>query len=240
MLDPITTRNLAALNLPAGARCWEIGAGGGSIATWLATTVGDTGHVYATDIDTTHLTGSANLTVEEHDIAAEHWPQQGPFDLIHARLVLLHLPQRRRVLTRLAAVLAPGGRLLLEEFDCNQPLHVLTSTNQNDRDLFTRVHRAILSVLAARGASMTWAYEVPAAMAGAGLTDITTTAHADSAPADSLGALLQDVNVQQLRPALLDGGISGADLNAFRALMHDPTFTTMSYTLVTTAGRRPR
>ena len=38
------------------------------------------------------------------------------YDLIHARLVLSHLPQRRDVLVRLVQALRPGGWLVIEDF----------------------------------------------------------------------------------------------------------------------------
>ena len=39
------------------------------------------------------------------------------FHLIHARLVLIHLPERDAVLERLVTALRPGGWLVIEDFD---------------------------------------------------------------------------------------------------------------------------
>lgn len=44
----------------------------------------------------------------------------GPWDVIHERLVLQHVPERLDVLTRLLAVRAPGGVLLVEDFDTGE------------------------------------------------------------------------------------------------------------------------
>ena len=49
--DPSTIRYLTGVGVAEGWACWEIGAGGGSIARWLAEQVGPTGSVLATDID---------------------------------------------------------------------------------------------------------------------------------------------------------------------------------------------
>ncbi len=57
-----------------------------------------------------------SLTVRSHDIVSDPLPRD-PFDLIHARLVLVHLPEREKVLDRMVAALKPGGWLLVEEFD---------------------------------------------------------------------------------------------------------------------------
>jgi 2-polyprenyl-3-methyl-5-hydroxy-6-metoxy-1,4-benzoquinol methylase len=95
-----------------------VGAGGGSIAEWLAGQVGPDGRVLATDIDTRfleQLSHKKNVEVRRHDIVSDSLPERA-FDLVHARLVLLHLPERDRVLGRMAAALKPGGWLLTEEF----------------------------------------------------------------------------------------------------------------------------
>src|SRR5262249_14147487 len=43
--DPGTIWYLERLGVGESWRCWEVGAGGGSIAAWLCRRVGDTGHV---------------------------------------------------------------------------------------------------------------------------------------------------------------------------------------------------
>jgi hypothetical protein len=50
LYDPGTIRHLEALGVGAGWRCLEVGAGGGSVARWLAERVGPIGRVLATDI----------------------------------------------------------------------------------------------------------------------------------------------------------------------------------------------
>jgi SAM-dependent methyltransferase len=39
------------------------------------------------------------------------------FDLVHARLVLCHLPEREQVLQRIMAALKPGGWIVIEDVD---------------------------------------------------------------------------------------------------------------------------
>lgn len=113
--DPGTFRHLEALGLAPDASCWEIGAGGGSVAEWLSKRCG---RLLVTDLDTRFVEplASANVTVERHDVVEDPLPDER-FDLIHTRLVLEHLPGRDRVLDRLREALAPGGWLLVEDYD---------------------------------------------------------------------------------------------------------------------------
>ncbi|MFD9042407.1 class I SAM-dependent methyltransferase [Streptomyces bottropensis] len=63
----------------------------------LAERVGPTGHVLATDIDTSWPAAATAPQVElrRHDVAVDE-PPHGPFDLAHARLVLVHVADRAR------------------------------------------------------------------------------------------------------------------------------------------------
>jgi ubiquinone/menaquinone biosynthesis C-methylase UbiE len=110
LFDPGTIRHLTELGVAEGWHCLEVGAGGGSIATWLCDRVGAAGHVVATDIDPRFLdaVGSPNLELRRHDIASDPLPEAA-FDLVHARLVLVHLPERDAALRRIVRALKPGA-----------------------------------------------------------------------------------------------------------------------------------
>ena len=76
--------------------------------------VGPSGHVVATDIDTRWLAPSLNLEVRHHHNVVDDPVDRSGYDVIHARLVLEHLPQRLTVLAKLVAALRPGGWLVVE------------------------------------------------------------------------------------------------------------------------------
>src|ERR1043165_1338313 len=118
-LDPFTSTRLAETGVTRGWHCLEVGAGGGSIARWLAGRVAPDGSVLATDIDPRHIPAAPGLEVRTHDITRDPLPPAA-FDLIVARLVLRHVPDRAAVLHRLLAALRPGGWLQVEEFDGGQ------------------------------------------------------------------------------------------------------------------------
>ena len=117
LFDTGSIRVLEARGLQPSWRCLEVGAGGGSIARWLAER---TAFVLATDLDTTHVreVAGSNLEVREHDLLRDELPDEA-FDLIHLRLVLAWLGDRPAALARLQAALRPGGWLVTEELDFN-------------------------------------------------------------------------------------------------------------------------
>jgi SAM-dependent methyltransferase len=238
LLDPLTARRLTDGVLAPGVSCWEVGAGGGSVARLMAGAVGPAGRVVATDIEPARVSQDENVTVLRHDVRTDP-PPGGPFDLIHARLVLLHLPERRRVLRQLSQALAPGGWLVIEEWDCSAPLRVLTAPTDDAAKLFQQVMEALLGILQDRGADLTWAQNVHAEMVHAGLSDVDTVTHSESWTGGSAGASLHRTNSRQLEPRLLTMGVSAEQLRLFRELTRDPHFAAMSYQFVSTRARRP-
>lgn len=121
MLDDTTTGVMDGLGVQPGWRCLELGAGNGSIARWLAQRVGSTGTVTAVDLDTSYLDPGSDVTVHRCDINSG-LPVSGPFDLIHARLLLMHLSRRREILRTLVEALAPGGWLMIADLSDRLPL----------------------------------------------------------------------------------------------------------------------
>src|SRR5437764_416250 len=83
------------------------------VPSCLAARVGPAGHVVAADIDVSWMTAvtDAGYQVRRHDVGVEPPPGAG-FDLVHARLVLVHVPQRAAALAAMISALRPGGRLL--------------------------------------------------------------------------------------------------------------------------------
>src|SRR5436190_2074617 len=94
-LDPTTVRRLEEIGVGEGWRCFDLGAGGGSVVEWLCRRVGSTGHVTAMDLDARFLKALSydNLAVCEEYIVDAALPSKS-YDLVHTRWTLLHIPQR--------------------------------------------------------------------------------------------------------------------------------------------------
>jgi len=124
--EAATGRLLDQVGLAPGASCLDAGCGPGETMRLMAQRTGPAGHVLGIDADGAlgasavamlHGTGHRNGRFIQHDLAAGGRVPGGPFDLVFARLLLFHLPQRVAVLTRLWDAVAPGGYLVVQDYD---------------------------------------------------------------------------------------------------------------------------
>jgi SAM-dependent methyltransferase len=238
VFDPATEGYLGGIPLPAGGQCLEVGAGAGSVARWLCERVGPDGRVVATDLDTGFLEclTEQNLEVRRHDIAADEL-EEGAFDLIHARLVLEHIPSRQEVVRRLAAALRPGGWLVLEDFDWSSLLAAPTCTGG---DLHARAYQAMAMVFPAAGAATDFGRQLPLTLRAAGLTDVMAEGRVYVALGGTPAAAWWKVTLAKLcQPVLRTGMLSEAELDEVLAACDDDGFCAMYPVLMTTSGRRP-
>lgn len=165
-LDGTSRRRLGATGVGPGWCCLEVGAGNGSVATWLAERVGPSGHVVATDVDTRFLEAAGgDVEVWCHDVVRDPMPENA-FDLVHVRSLLMHLPDRMMVLARLVSALRPGGRLVVEESDVYPVLATATGP-------YREAWAEIAELLGRAGMAAGWARELPSVLAGMGLAGIT-------------------------------------------------------------------
>lgn len=239
MLNPRTVARLSSLRTDIrGSRCLEVGAGAGSIAHWLAEQVGPQGQVLATDLAPISIPSHPRLKVLRHDIVNEPVPD-GPWDLVHTRLLLMHLPSRLDVLRKLAAALAPGGVLVVEDWDIswldNRAMHAPSAA---DAALFERYHDTLIKVFVESGVEPSWACQALGHMIDAGLVDVSAQIQTESWHGGSVGAKMIAGTITQLRDRLLAHGMTGADLDRVRELMADPEMVFRMSPHVSTVGYR--
>jgi len=162
LFDPTSLRQLDACGIATGWRCWEVGAGGPTLARTIAERVGATGSVLATDIDASWAkeATSPNVDVRTHDIAQDPPPNE-LFDLIHARLVLVHVPERERAFQNMVSALKPGGWLVLEDADpALQPLSCIDAYGP-EQELANRIRQGFRALLSSRGADISFGRRLP-------------------------------------------------------------------------------
>jgi len=206
LFNPSTFRHARALGLTDRWRVWEVGAGSPSVPAFFAAQVGPKGHVLATDIDTSWLGGvDATYEVRSHDVGAEP-PPAGYFDLVHARLVLVHVAQRAQALASMVAALKPGGWLLLEEADPGlQPL-VCPDEFGAEQELANKLKHGFRTLLAQRGVDLTYGRTLPRLLRGAGLSGVESDGYFPMG--GSACAELERTTVEQIRDALITSGIA--------------------------------
>ncbi len=239
VFDTVTRRHVAALGIGSGWRCWEVGAGGPSVAAWLAQQAGPSGTVLATDIDTSWVerSGVPGVEVRRHDVARDD-PPAGGFDLVHARLVLVHVPRRAEALRRMAAALRPGGHILVEDFDIDlQPL-ACPHPEGPEHERAERIRRGFLALLAGRGVDRRYARPRPSAWRALGPEGVGAAA---SFPvAHPAAAALDAANVAQVRDGLVaQGHATREEIDAHLAALQSGRLDVCVPPLVSAWGRRP-
>jgi ubiquinone/menaquinone biosynthesis C-methylase UbiE len=236
--DPMTTDRLVAAGVAPGWRCLEVGAGNGSVASWLARQVGPTGSVMATDLRPDNVPADERLEIVRHDIVRDPLPE-AEFDLVHARLVLLLLPERLAVLDRLVRALKPGGVLQLDEFDITYG-PALLMPDSAARTLYAEFMEAKIRLMARAGVDVEWGRKAAEAMCQAGLVDIDPRPRLELWEAGSPGVRLTANHTRHLRDQLVREGMSDRQLADVRALLAHPGFRASSHVVYSVQGRRPR
>lgn len=207
LFDPWTFRHLDDVGLAEGWRCWEVGAGGVSVPLGLAERVGTSGRVLATDLDVSWIDTAAGgaLEVRQHDVIHDPPPAE-TFDLVHARLVLVHLTDRAAALRVMIDALRPGGWLVLEDADpALQPLACPDERGPAE-ELANRLRTQIRTLLARRGADLTYGRTLPRLLRDSGLTNVKAEAYFPiAAPACGI---LEAATIRHVREQLLAAGLA--------------------------------
>ena len=145
---------LDQIALGRGASCLDAGCGPGETMRLMAQRVGPSGQVTGVDIDASlgaqalemlHGAGHHQCDFAAVDLTAGEPLPGAPFDLVYARLLLFHLPQRVEVLRRLWDAVAPGGHLVVHDYDMR------TAGALPDLATLDEWRRVVLSAFSASG-----------------------------------------------------------------------------------------
>lgn len=244
LYDPWTISHLEATGVGPGWHCWEVGAGGGSIAAWLGEQCGPTGHLLVTDIDPRFLMPSAALDkpqieIQRHDIASDPLPEQ-LFDLIHARLVLFHVPTREQTLQRMMTALKPGGWLILDEYDRTFIDLSYPTSDAAASALYQKMFVALNRVMEAHGVNISWGRSVYQRLRALGMVEVGMEAYILVWEGGSACASMMRANFEQVREEVTSAGyITNEEIDQVITLLDDPNFAISQHPLFTAWGRRP-
>jgi SAM-dependent methyltransferase len=238
-LDAGTRGHLTRLGAAPGSLCLEVGAGGGTVARWLAGRVAPGGSIVAADAHTGFLEAwdhqPPGLEILRHDIAAADLPAGG-FDLVYARWLVHWLPDKRRGLRRMAAALRPGGVLLVEEPD------FVTAFHGCEPPALRRVLTAGMRHLQASSpGDAEYGRRLPDELSAVGLTGVEAEGRCPVARGGTPPAAgFLRLTLEKLRRPLLEGGlVTEAEFEDALAPLGDPRVTVLMPMTVAAWGRRP-
>jgi SAM-dependent methyltransferase len=232
--DALSARQLDAVGVGPGWRCLDVGAGGGSVTRMLAERVGPSGSVLAVDIDTSLLEplASDGVQVRRHDLRSDPLPAD-TFDLVHARLLLMFLPNRLEAVRRLAAAVRPGGWVVTVAPDFT-PVAVSPSGPS-----WERAWSVFWDAGTATGWDLAYGARLCSDMHAAGLVDVHCEYSASRAPGGSLLGRLLSLTLERLRTQMLALGADGDEIDDARRLLENPTSRVHSPNSCFARGRRP-
>jgi SAM-dependent methyltransferase len=245
-LRPQTAELLGRIGLAPGQSAMDLGCGPSGILGLLSAAVFPGGRVVGLDADPVHTAmarqyagelGLLNTDVVTADARHTGLPPDG-FDLVHARTVLVTIPEPQEVLAEMVRLARPGGWVASQEPDienafCYPPLPAWDRLREIFRASFGR-----------SGADLLIGRRLPDLYRQAGLEEIEVVVHAPVYPAGhSRRSLLPDL-VRSLRPMIIELGLSDerelAELDqAVREHLADPRTLALAHLLVVTWGRKP-
>ncbi|MDV5149804.1 methyltransferase domain-containing protein [Streptomyces sp. SBC-4] len=240
--DDITMARLRALGAGPGWRCLDVGAGTGTVSRRLLAEAGVTS-VLAVDRDVRFLRERPlpGLDVLEADVTAPDFAP-GRFRLVHARFVLMHLPEHAHLVTRLGELVEPGGVLVLS--DAVDLTSGLTSGLPGDATPDTPYAAAMRAMWQGLrdtiGTDVGWVPSYPRLLRGAGLGPVAAEIHVPPLlPGSPISRFWADT-WQRSRAAMLATGLvdDAAVDEAVRYLESDEC-AALSAGMLTVWGRKP-
>jgi SAM-dependent methyltransferase len=234
--DAATISHLQATGVGTGWRCFEVGAGAGSVARWLAGAVGKSGAVVAADLNPRFLDNvPANVEVRQYDITKDEVEAEA-YDLVHSRLLLMHLPDPTAALDRMVAALKPGGWLVSEEADWG----LFALEGHPDAAWATALVHDLFARHAEAGVRLPYfGRTLPGLVARLGLEAVDAAGATDVISANDDRTKLYRLTFEALRAVNRAVGASDADLDRLKAVVDSPTVVITGVTIVTTRARKP-
>ena len=173
-----------------------------------------------------------------HDVVHDEIPT-GAYDLVHARLLLVHLPERERVLDSLVRSLRPGGWVVIEDFD-NMFLDVGSAATPEQATV-RKVALAFKRLLEGRGADLAYARRLPDLLRARGLRDVAGEGRIVFGTGGSAASRLAAANYSQVAEEMIGQNLcTSGELRSALELLADPDFGVATHLLISAWGRRPR
>ena len=245
-LRPEAAALLERLALLPGQSAIDLGCGPRGIIDLLSSAVSPGGRVVGLDADPQHVamaaeyarqSGLGNVQAVAADARHTGLPSDS-FDLVHARTLLVTIPEPAAVISEMVRLAKPGGWVASQEPDiehrlCYPPLPAWDRLGEIFQASFSRAGADLFI-----GRRLTELYRE------AGLAEIGVTAHASTYPAGhSRRTILPDL-ARSLHSTILELGLASerelSDLDqAVREHLADPRTVAIGHLLFVAWGRKP-
>jgi SAM-dependent methyltransferase len=188
----------------------DLGCGPSGVIDLLAERVGPDGRVTALDFNPANVAlarefaaerGLVNAEIAEGDARQTGLPSAS-FDVVHARTLLINVPDPDAVVAEMARLVRPGGWVVIMEPD------VGASLCYPPHPAWDRLWEIFVDASHSDGADPFMGRRLPDLMERAGLTGIGVEAKADIYPAGHSRRSLRPDLVRSLRPKILERGIA--------------------------------
>jgi ubiquinone/menaquinone biosynthesis C-methylase UbiE len=245
-LVPESTALLDRVGLRPGERAIDLGCGPRGVIELLAERVSPGGWVVGMDADVTHVTMARDLVAQrslgdveivEGDARHTGLPSHS-FDLVHARTLLVTIPDPAEVVTEMVRLARPGGWVVGLEPDTEYAL-CFPSSPAHERlcDIFP-------VVFSRNGADPRIGRRMAELYRQAGLDDVQVEARATLYPAGHSRRTIRVDLIRSMRPQVLELGLVEEraldELDAAaRAHLDDPHTLVMPGLMFLAWGRKP-
>lgn len=241
--EPGTRALLDLLAVPEdGARCIDLGCGGGHVTFELARRVGPSGHVIAVDLDDELLAISRQDAAARgfHNVEFRTRPveqvSEEDVDLAYARMLLSHLRDPADMVRRMAASVRPRGMVVVED------VHFAGCFTEPSCRAYDQWITWFKEAVRNTHGDLDIGPRLPALLRDAGLVGVGVRV-AQPAFVDGPEKQLQQMSMQKVRSSVLGAGIASADeydaaYAELKAFTDDPTTIVASPRMVQTWGRR--
>ncbi|HLK76455.1 MAG TPA: methyltransferase domain-containing protein [Streptosporangiaceae bacterium] len=237
---------LGRIGLRPGQSAIDLGCGPSGILSLLSAAVSPGGRVVGLDAEPAHTAmasqyaselGLSNVEVITADARHTELPADS-FDLVHARTLLVTIPEPGEVLGEMVRLARPGGWVASQEPDAEVALCY------PELPAWDRMREIFRAAFSRSGADMRTGRRLAEAYRQAGLADVEVAVHAPAYPAGhSRRTVIPDL-VRSLRPVILELGLCDerelAELDrTVREHLADPRTLMMPHLLVVAWGRKP-
>jgi SAM-dependent methyltransferase len=244
-LAPDSVALLDRVGVRPGQAAIDLGCGPRGILDLLASRVSPGGRVVGLDADPAHTamaaTFASNRALSGVEIvtadARRTGLPAGSFDLVHARALLVNLPDPAQVMAEMVRLAKPGGAVAVAEPDTEHALCYPPNP------AFDRICQIFPAAFSRNGADPAIGRRVPELFRQAGLASVEAKSRTQMYPPGNSRRTVRLDLVRAMRPQIVEMGLaSGGELDELdmvaRAHLEDPRTVVMSGLLFLVWGRK--